>query len=219
MPFDEPDLDFTVIEPEKKPEYLQYGLHGKGRTYITHYSGIKEQYKKLAVGWLTSLLIGLAFLGAHQAAYFNINKLYLIALITFFGWIGIKFIRYLDLNIYHRQMAEIYVSMLELEKKYPTLSRSTIKMSSLLHRKIFDPIIFDSIYYASLGIVIAAIGTVTLYLKLSLENTHLGVYAVFGLMAFFFIWELVTLFTALKFGGSRIEQKRNGSNSHESKDK
>lgn len=211
MLFDDADLDVHVVEPENKLEYLLYGLHGQGRAYITHFSKVKEKYKKLAVGWLTSLLIGLAFLGGHQEAYFNINKLYLIALVTLFAWIGIKFIRYLDLNIYHKQMAEIYTSIQELEQTYPTLSRSTIKMSKLLHIRYFDPIIFDSFYYSSLGIVVSAIGCITLYLKLSTNRGHLGIYVVFGIMAFFFIWEFITLLTSLKFGGNQIKENRKNS--------
>ena len=201
-------LEVSLTEPKESSEFILYGLHGKGREYINFYDNKKEGYKQRSVAWLTSLLIALAFVAGHQQQLESIDKLYLISLLTLFAWIGIKFLRYLDINVYHTQLAEVYSAVYQMEEEHPHLTRSHVIMGRLLHGKFHDPILNDTCFYAALGVTVSLIGAAALFLKLDREQPIAGIITCFSIMGIFLLWEVVTFITSLRYGSARISEQR-----------
>ncbi|MCB9092856.1 MAG: hypothetical protein H6620_09880 [Halobacteriovoraceae bacterium] len=56
------EVEYFIHNVTDAKDDLMYGLHSIGRSYANHFSEIKLKYKKLALTWLSSLLIGLFFI-------------------------------------------------------------------------------------------------------------------------------------------------------------
>lgn len=187
-----------------RDEKLLSIMHAKGREYVNHFSSIKLKYKKLALMWLTAICAALAYTisGHDEAVHFS--KLYLIALITFLSVVGIKLIRFLDVYVYHRQMRAIFKSLVLLENQCPQWSHPYTNMAKALHKKRFDPIIVDSMYYGSINFCIVFLGATSIYTKLQSQYPILGIYILIAILLLFFVWECIATALSIRHGGSRF---------------
>lgn len=192
---------------ENSKEGLASALHSKGRDYINHFSKIKLRYKKLTITWVTAISIALAYTMSSEEHSVHVNKLYLISLITALALIGIKLLWYLDVNVYHKQMSALFKGLTLLEERYPEMIQPYLKMAKALHKKYFDPILIDSLYYGVISIFIALMGTVALYLKFRAHHPLSSILLSLSIIMFFLIFEFLTLGYAIHLGGSRFDRE------------
>lgn len=160
------EVEYFIHTIHNDDDDIFYGLHSIGRSYANHFSEIKLKYKRLALTWLSSLLIGLFFItesgDGSSLKYLDANKLYIDWMLTTLALLGVKLLSFLDVKVYHPQLGAIFSEQLALEKACPNLEKEYSGMARLLHSKYFDPVISDSLYYSIIMIIIAFLGVFSL---------------------------------------------------------
>lgn len=137
----------------------------------------------------------------------SVDKLYLISLITILAIVGIKLIRFLDVNIYHRQLRALFQELTTLEELYKTLQKPYTVMAKVLHKKYFDPVMVDSMYYSVLSFIAAVLGCFALYAKISPNHPLAALLVSFGAISLFLIWELYLAVASIYEGNSRFKRE------------
>lgn len=215
------DVEFLPHSVTGKMEDIAYGLHIKGQAYINHYSRIKRQYRTLALTWVTSFFIALAYILSGTEQGIHVNKLYVIIALSVAAVIGIKLLRYLDVGIYHPQMRALYICLTDLEAKHSNLCRPFQKMSLVLHSRGFDPVIIDNIYYGLFSLIVSGLGLFAL--GYSFEANHHPYEAIVVpsfIFAGFVVWEVFnTVKTFIVETNSYKKESEKGSVPHNLWDK
>jgi hypothetical protein len=191
-------------EPQNTQQIVS-ALHDRGRIYINELSSIKMRYKGIALQLLSSLFLALGWIALRPEENPDVNRLYLITFITLLAWLAIKLPAYLDVFVYHHQMSVIFKSMMDYEKRNPFLAQTYNDLSTdISHGKRKDPILFDVFYYSGMGLSIAILGIVSVYLKLNVQHPTLSYVLSFGLTFALLLIEVITAFTSIKYGLSRV---------------
>lgn len=194
---------------EVNKRYLEI-LHAQGKKFIEHFSNLKMRYKNLPITILTALFIAIAYVIGSQESFFSSKNvlseqqnfvhehiLYLISLITSLSVIGIKMIRYLDINVSHEQIRSLFKHIIDLEKIYK-ISKPYEIISKTLYQKNFDPVFIDFFYYGSINFGIIFLGSCILISHLRDYHSLLGIYCSLGIILSLLIWEIVDFIFLLK---------------------
>ncbi|OGN65556.1 MAG: hypothetical protein A2888_01850 [Chlamydiae bacterium RIFCSPLOWO2_01_FULL_28_7] len=200
----------------KEQEILQHNLkeddflsliHAKGREYIEYFSNIKMRYKNLTITLITTIFIAFAYIVGSQENFFSSkesfvgvadsfvheNKLYLICFIILLATIGVRMIRYLDLDVSNEQLRPLYNYVLSIEKKVKSLTKPYETIAKTVYNKT-DPIIVDYLYYSAFNVGILIIGSTVLLSHVRDYHSFLSVCSTFCILSLFFIWEIVWLY-------------------------
>lgn len=183
---------------------IQDTIHDLGKNYVNHFSTIKLKYKKLALAWLIAIFASLAYIISAHDQEIHFPKLYLITILTFLSVIGIKLISFLDVHVYHRQMRAIFKCLVILENQREDGIHSYTNMAKALHKKRFDPIMIDSLYYGSINLCVVLLGAVSIYIKMHLHYPKIGLYTPLAICILFLIWESIVTLLSIRSGGSRF---------------
>ncbi|NGX47318.1 MAG: hypothetical protein K1000chlam3_00691 [Chlamydiae bacterium] len=187
------DIDseyYKKVRDGKKDLFLSL-LHTKGREYIEHYSSIKMKYKKLVIAVLTAVLIGLSYISNSKQEIVHINQIYLIVFVVIISLIGLNLIRYLDINISHKQVRLLFGLMIKIEDDHEVLSSPYSKIKKILYKKNSDPAIFDYLYYGSINFGLIIVGSIFLILNLRDYHELKDIIITFCILAIFLLWEFV----------------------------
>lgn len=184
-------------------KYLEI-LHSQGKAFIEHFSNIKMRYKNLPITIITALFLAIAYIIGSQDSFYSGNNffsqkitfvhqhmIYLICLITTLSVIGIKIIRFLDINISHEQIRLLFKCIIDLEKKCK-VSKPYEIISKTLYQKNFDPIFIDFFYYASINLSIIFLGIILLLSHLRDYHSFIGVIISLSIIISLFIWEIIS---------------------------
>ncbi len=173
-------------------EEISNDLHTKGKQYIDHFSAIKMRYKKFALTWATAYLFGLFYICIYEQEIVHINKYNIIAFATLFTVLSIKLIQFLDINIGHEQLRNIFKYLLLYERNKDALIRPYTKIEHILYKNNFDPVFIDFSFYLSINFGITVLGILALILKIKTEfliNLIISIAFIF----LFLIWQILTL--------------------------
>lgn len=167
-------------------------LHNKGKQYIDRFSNIKMRYKKFSLNVSAAYLFGLFYICFYEEQILHIDKYNLIAFATLFTVITVKLIQFLDINIGHNQLRNIFKYLLLYEKMQTALIKPYTKVEKLLYGRRFDPVLLDFLFYLSINLSISVLGVLALVLKMnSAFFPNLIISVVF--ISIFILWQVLTL--------------------------
>lgn len=145
-------------KPCKNKELLISLFHSLGREFIEHFSKMKMSYKHMGIFVASAFGIALGYTLNSKAELVRFSQSYLIAFVTFITVLSINLIRYLDLNVAHHQIRELYDFIKRLEKKEKVLSNFYIEIEGSLYENKKNPAIYDFFNYTAINIPIIIIG-------------------------------------------------------------
>lgn len=178
-------------------EEISSDLHNKGRQYIDHFSNLKIKYKKLALSWGGAYLFGLAYITIYEEQIFHISKFNLIGFMTIFVVIGIKLVQFLDVNLGHEQLREVFKYLMSFEKQNAFMIKPYLKIEKILYGKNFDPVLIDFLYYLSINFAISLLGVLALAIKMRAEFM-LSMIVSASCIAIFLAWQFGTIFYIMR---------------------
>lgn len=173
-------------------EEIVADLHDRGRKYIDHFSNIKMRYKKLALNWATAFILGLSYICIYDEQIIHISKYNIIAFSTIFTIFGMKLIQFLDINIGHSQLRNVFKYLLIYEKKETAMIWPYTKIEKLLYDKNFDPVFIDFCFYLSINFSIAVLGILALVFKRETAFFS-SMVASITFISTFVIWQILTV--------------------------
>lgn len=118
------ESDYTVNITEYTNKTLQYGLYNKLSQFERHFESITTKYKNIALTWLLATYGAIGFLLSGEVASLPINHFLAVGIVSFIGTIGVALIWHLDMNVYHRFWAALFIEEVVIEEKNSFLLQS-----------------------------------------------------------------------------------------------
>ena len=116
------DYNIDIVPYSKKS--LIYGLYTKLNEFERHFETISTNYKYIALTWLLATYAGIGFLLSNETQGLVFNHFIAVSLICILGAVGISLIWHLDMNVYHRFWAALFVEEVLMEEANPYLLQS-----------------------------------------------------------------------------------------------
>lgn len=186
------DKNYYKFDKDPKKRIFISMLHTKGREYIEHYSDIKMKYKNLVLFIITALIAGLSYATSIKSESLHVNHIYVVAFIVIMAVIGINLVRYLDLNVSHKQIKHLFELLIKLENEHSFLSPAYDHVKKILYTKKTTPAFQDFMYYCGINLGLIILGAITAYLKLHEDHLIKDILLSFSLFSLLFFWELIS---------------------------
>jgi len=132
-----------------------------------HFNQLEHQYRVLASTWLLGVFVAVGFLLTSEFEFF-IPTEFLIAIVAFFGAVGITLLWHLDLIVYHQLLASYFHAGLKLENDTCWLPKIRNDMLTRLGDKGAAPLI--AWFYIVGNAVVLIVGVVSLTIWLLTHN-------------------------------------------------
>jgi hypothetical protein len=116
------DYVVDIIPFTKKT--LIFGLYSKLNEFERHFEIISTRYKNITLTWLLGCFGGIGFLFSRETSDLVFPHFIAVAIVGFIGLIGVSLIGNMDMNVYHRFWAALFVEELILEERNPFLLQS-----------------------------------------------------------------------------------------------
>lgn len=186
------DQNYDIIDPNSRKKMFISMLHSKGREYIEHYSSIKMKYKNLVLIVITGLIAGLSYSASIKTENIHINHIYINSFIVTMAVVGISLIRFLDLNISHRQIKLLFDLLIDIESRNSFLASSYIKVNQILYEKKATPVFQDFMYYSAINLSLIILGTLFVILNPHMNQSYFDIVVCLIVFGIFLLWELTS---------------------------
>jgi hypothetical protein len=195
MDEDEDDLETneTVGLPswaEHTNRTLIYNMYQKLSQFEHHFDLITTKYKYMALTWLLATFAGIGFLLSRDIQNLPFSPLKGVIVICLIGMAGITLIWHLDINIYTKFWAVVFIEEVRMERKFKFLLRS--RNIELLIDEDRERIVAQGFLYMIANIVLLlTIGVVFAYFVLNQSMLYFVVLGIlFVIISFIICWTM-----------------------------
>jgi len=173
------DVNYTVDFIGYSQKTLAYGLYAKLNQFEQHFDTITTKYKNIALTWVLAVYAAIGFLLSNETTGLPFNHLVAVIITCVIGVIGISLIWHLDLNVYHRFWAAVFIEEIRFEREFKFLLHS--RSSELLIDDNRERIFSQSLLYMIANILI----TLTLCVSVVFIVKEINVFLMIGTIIFF----------------------------------
>ncbi len=118
------DVNYLVDVVPFTGKTLIYGIYTKLNEFERHFEIISTRYKHIALSWLLASFAGIGFLFSRDSNALPFSHFIGAAIVSLVGLIGVSLIGNIDMNVYHRFWAALFVEEVVMEERYSFLLQS-----------------------------------------------------------------------------------------------
>jgi len=138
------ETDFDIDAAGFSQKTLICGLYLKLNQFERHFDSITTKFKKMLLTWIFATFAAIGFLLSTETTKLPFNHMAGVLIVCFLGLVGNLIIWHLDMNVYHKFWAAIYIEEIVMEKRYHFLipSRNTAMLVDDSRGRIFSQGLF-----------------------------------------------------------------------------
>ena len=170
---------------DKSDRKIIYNMYLKLSQFEHHFDTITTKYKYLALTWLLAAYAGIGFLLSRDIQGLPFSPLIAVIIACIIGICGITLLWHLDVNIYTKFWAVVFIEAVRMERKFKFLLQS--RNIEFLIDEDRERIVSQSLLYMIANILLLlTIGVVLIYFFMD-KNLFffLGLGVLFTFLAFF----------------------------------
>lgn len=198
----DPESDFFVDSIDHCPSKIQYGIYRKIREYVSFINLKKEKIKTEAENWLVIMVFAPFYLFFVGEPGLPVSKSIVLFYVETMIIVYTTLLWYKDCILSHEDLKILYVTAVLMEKKDKSLGESFQNMGKVLHGKILDPNLLDTIRYIAIMSPCFLLGTFGLAIF-----SHGSKMYIFAYSISFIIWIASMAVWSVFLGGSKAKEE------------